>query len=505
MASASTEKAEIENLHIPLYKSLYFKLAVAFFICQGLLGLSQLYISSLGWRQMAAEVEQKAHWELAEVIKEKLGGDLEMSGGQDQLERALYSLQRMLPKVDVYLLDKSGKVLARNGSKQFTESRIIDIGPLEIALTQAMPEFPLFGDNPGHHQLKSIFSVARIKIDSKPGYVYAVLESHTMLHLEKFVGQFQFVQIWSYSFLPIALATLVLSILLFQFLTRRLGSLTKTIAKFSRNDFSSRVELKKSDEIGLLSQTINQMADTIERNTEELERRDLLRREMVAAVSHDLRTPLTSIRGFLEILSSSKELSEEKRLEYYRSMAEGVRIQQSLTEDLVELAKLEAKKQQPEFDSFPLLEMVEHLVDSFKPAVENKNLTLQIEEPQSLELVYADPRMIHRVLSNLVENAIRYTPKGGRVCLRVVPGEQEVELSVINSGPAIAEQQLQRLFERFYRGQQKNQSEKGVGLGLLIVKELLELQDCSIQVKSNEQEGTVFSFSLPYAPVASMA
>jgi predicted ATPase/signal transduction histidine kinase len=224
-----------------------------------------------------------------------------------------------------------------------------------------------------------------------------------------------------------------------------------------------------------------------------------LRRDLIANVSHDLRTPLASMRGYLELLATrGGQLTASQREEYL-----GVALRQSehlagLIDELFELAKLDLKGAQLEKEPFSFAELAADALQKFKPAAEGKRIALRLEAAPRPPFVRADLGLMERVLNNLIGNAIRHTPEGGQVTLRLSVEGARLVAQVADTGHGIAATELPFVFDRFYRGvNARTGGSAGVELGLAITKRILELHDTSIEVASDGTSGACFTFSLP--------
>jgi predicted ATPase/signal transduction histidine kinase len=236
----------------------------------------------------------------------------------------------------------------------------------------------------------------------------------------------------------------------------------------------------------------------VERLGRELEAENtMLRRDLIANVSHDLRTPLVSMRGYLEVLAAKgSTLTPALRDEYL-----GIAVRQSehlarLIDELFELAKLDFKGASIAREPFPLAELAADVVAKFALAAERGKVLLRIDAPPGLPFVDADLGLIERVLENLIGNALRHTPAGGRISVSLSAEGDAVLTQVADTGPGIASAALPFIFDRFYRGDGGQRLDGGAGLGLAICKRIVELHGARIEVHSDARSGTCFSFAL---------
>ena len=224
---------------------------------------------------------------------------------------------------------------------------------------------------------------------------------------------------------------------------------------------------------------------------------DRLRRELIANVSHDLRTPLAILKGYVETLQIKKDsLTEAEKDEFLETVQDSSDRLAYLISQLFEYSKLEAKQIEPEKEAFQMTDLANDLVQAHRIVASKKNIELSIEAEDSVPLVFADISLVERAIQNLLDNAVKFTPENGKISLSISGQHKSVSVSVKDSGPGIDEADQAFIFERY---EQVNNDEKrlGIGLGLAIVKKIMELHQTTITLKSKPNEGSTFSFELP--------
>ena len=274
--------------------------------------------------------------------------------------------------------------------------------------------------------------------------------------------------------------------------------MNSVVQDFEQGQLDRRANIDTRDEIGQLAGSFNQMADTIVANMEELKKTDQIRRELIANVSHDLRSPLASIKGYLETLQiKEKDLTTETRREYVDTILNITNGLEGLVEQLFELSKLDAMQVQPQLEPFSIADLVQDVVMKFKAVADNSNIQLKAEMADQLPQVFADIGLIERALSNLIDNALRYTPEGGTVNIGIESTNKKVQVYVSDTGYGIDKKELPLIFDRFYRVEKSRaKTTGGSGLGLAITKKILEIHKSKIDVESKINVGTTFSFNL---------
>ena len=301
------------------------------------------------------------------------------------------------------------------------------------------------------------------------------------------------------SFILTLVAAFIISMLVLWLLMKSLREIIQTVKKFSEGDLRARIPVRSKGELAELSTTVNTMADTILRNMDELKEVDKLRRDLIANISHDIRTPISIIHGYIETLIMKQgSLDAQKQQEYLQTIMKSTERLKRLMTDLFELSKLESRQIKPKLEPFFLFDLLQDLNLKYKLLAQERNIALETELPSKMPLVCADIALIERVLQNLIDNAFNYTPEKGKVKIKMEERSKKVNISVINTGPGIASEELPKIFDRYYKVE-KNNSNRGTGLGLAIVKNILEIHHTDIQVSSERQGNTIFSFDLPIA------
>jgi len=287
-----------------------------------------------------------------------------------------------------------------------------------------------------------------------------------------------------------SLAAVLLTLTLSRRILGPVEALTRAARRMEKGDLTTRVNVTSDDEIGELAHAFNAMA-------EGLARLEQLRRNMVADAAHELRTPLSNIRGYLEALRDGVIRPSSELID---SLYEDAMLLSHLVDDLQELALAEAGQLKLVRQPVALREIVERAVHFLQPQVVSKGLTVKVDLPADLPLVDVDSERIGQVLRNLLNNAVTYTPSGGEVMVAARAAGSEVEVSVQDTGIGIAPEHLPYVFERFYRvDKSRARATGGTGLGLTIVKRWVEAHGGRIWVESMVGEGTTFTFTLPAA------
>ncbi|BAN25435.1 sensor histidine kinase [Caballeronia insecticola] len=432
--------------------------------------------------------------------------------------RRLFSqLMVVNPSVEVYLLDDTGRIRADDAPPGHVKRDRVDLAPVRRFLNG--DALPILGDDPRSEDDRKVFSAAPLAAPGQPpfGYVYIVLlgEEHDALAAKASASAVLRTTLASMGL--VTLLGLVAGVVAFGLVTRPLRRLTEAMRKFDARGepvatalplASAQRDIREADkrqderdEIVVLEGAFVQMAERIGEQWRELGRQDRERREMVANISHDLRTPLSSLHGYLETLSlKSDVLAETERRRYLSiALAQSAKVGH-LAQSLFELARLEHGMVAPEAEPFSLADLLQDVFEKFELAAQARGVRLNAQIAPRLPSVLADLGMIERVLTNLLDNAIRHTPEHGLVEVTLAPvndkGER-VEVTVSDTGPGIPHAMRDALFQRPFASSGAHRG----GLGLLIVKRMLQLNGSEIRLIDAAHQGTTFRFDLPAAVV----
>ena len=286
--------------------------------------------------------------------------------------------------------------------------------------------------------------------------------------------------------------------ILLYFVTKRLHKLTLYVIKFDKGKHNERVTIKSSDEVGQLGAAFNHMAQTIENNLKELKENDELRRQLIANVSHDLRSPLTSIQGYLEtILMREDKYTDAEKRRFLKITLKNVTNLTKLVHQLFELSILDARQKDPIFEPFSINELFNDVLLKFKPQADDAEIKLFSNIPKNFPMADGDIGMIERVLSNLIGNALKFTPTGGDIHTDLSINDDTILVKVSDTGRGIPKEDLPYVFDRFYRVEKSRTAyTQGSGLGLAIVKKIIDTHKTTITAESVENQGTTFQFTL---------
>lgn len=281
--------------------------------------------------------------------------------------------------------------------------------------------------------------------------------------------------------------------------SRRLVAMEKVAEAMAAGDYAARVAVAGEDEVARLGTSLNKLAAELQKRLEELQRMDTARRDFVAAVSHELRTPLSIIQGYTEAILDGM-VTPEEQYQYLSVIREEAERLRRLTNELLDLRRLETGALKVRREEVNLGEVAERAAVRFQTQAATAGLHFHVEV-SPVPPVAGDPDRLAQIVVNLLDNAFRFTPAGGSVILRVAPAPEGVALTVQDTGPGIAPEELPYIWEKFYRGDKaRARTTGGSGLGLAIVKQIVELHGGRVAVESRPGAGSTFRVVLPVAP-----
>lgn len=284
-------------------------------------------------------------------------------------------------------------------------------------------------------------------------------------------------------------------------MTDRLSKLHEATQALARRDFSVRLKISGNDEIAQLADTFNGMAQNLQAVEEQKRQLEQTRRDLTAWVSHDLRTPLASLRVMIEAMLDGVVDDEETVRRYLDNSRAEVEHLSHLIDDLFELAQLDVGHLKLNLQQASIRDLISDTLGSMTAQADQQGITLIGKVSDDVDMILMAPDKIQRVLTNLVDNAIKYADRGVSVTLRAWYSGDDVRIDIHNSGSFIPQDVLPRLFESFYRGEgsrmRGDDGARGTGLGLAIARGFIEAHNGRIWATSVESEGTTFSFTLP--------
>ena len=484
-----------------LPRTLFGRLLLVFLLFGIVMTAALLYVMQVSHRQFHLEFDQTVNRDLARqyVASNFLLTDRLLTAGT--LHQGIHKLAAANPEIDIYLLDDGGGIVAASVPEVDRRRTRVNLQPIREFI--AGGEAPILADNPRDASSRDVFSAAPFHVADCPAdYLYLVLgRAEDAPGASRMRNTFA-IREGAGIILLAAVLSVALSLFFLRLLTRRLSVLEQTMSRFeslSAGPAGTTPKRRGGDEIDRLEALFRDLAARIEAQMAQLQSVDAGRREMLANLSHDLRTPITTLLAHLESLQMDEQpLSDQERREYVAvAMRQSKRVAK-LVEQLLEAAKLDARQIVANPESFPIGELLQDVVQKFSLAARERGIELTVNVAPAHTRVHADIALLERVFDNLIDNALRHTPQGGRVTVSATPNGGRVCLAVADSGSGMTPEEAARVFDRFYRGDLGRSTTSGqAGLGLAIVRSILELHGTTISIDTRPGQGATFRFDLP--------
>lgn len=493
--------------------TLYLRLALAFLILVVLQSISLLFIWHYTSQQYSNEITQRLNEDIAMYITGQ--HQLIQDGVVNDKELEVLANRAMVinPTVEVYLLSPNGEIISDLVAKDQLQFHQVDLNPVHRLLNEHHT-LPILGINPKQSNQERPISVSPIMDgDQLQGYLYAILGGEVHSGIVASVKNSHILTTGAFALGLNFVVTILAATLIFFFMTKRLRRLSGEVKSFHVTNFknfqdfiessskSIRTKNASGDEIDQLSMCVLAMVKHMKEQFEHIQAIDAERRDLIANISHDLKTPLATVQGYVETVlikeRDGTKLSNEDRAQYLSTALNQSNKLASLIDELFELAKLESGAITPSLEVFSLKELIHDSMQDASWSADQKNIQFFLEAEDQPFMVKADIALIQRVLQNLMDNAINYSPANSRVTIQIDDQQNKTVLHVIDEGKGILAEDIPYIFERYYRCQQQQHSSKlGTGLGLAIVKKICDLHESSITVSSELGKGSIFSFEL---------
>ncbi|NMP16388.1 HAMP domain-containing sensor histidine kinase [Thalassotalea sp. Y01] len=484
--------------------SLYQRLSLA--LCLVFIAIASVFYlwSERAGQQFRLEAQQRLHVSLAANLARD--NPLLQQGIYDkQALTNLFHTQMVLgPAFEFYFVDKGGNIVIHSADDSLIKRQTIDLQPL-LNLTKNQAPLPILGDDPRHVSRKKIFSAAPVFNGAAlQGYLYVIVAGQrydNIFNSDRSQRKFTDYLVLSISAL---LFLLLLMLGLFWFVTSPIRRLNRDIDQLIAASFdSSQIDLRywqsdSDNEIQQLGCQFRLLVQKIDHQLRELTANDQQRRELLSHLSHDLRTPLTAMQGYIETLAiRDKQLTDDKRQEYMAIVLRNSKQLNMLIDQIFELAHLDTGQVSLDWESFNIGELLHDIAAKFHLQAEKHSVAIHIEPPQCQLSVHSDIGKLDRILTNLIENALRHSFAGGTISIEVENLGNDVQVSVIDTGTGIKKEEIAYIFEPRYRASNAIDNEhKHNGLGLAISKRLLKLLSIDIKVYSELGKGTRFVLTL---------
>lgn len=477
---------------------MYWRISAAFMVLLAMVGIAYIYITARSSAAYFEQVNQTLNRNTATDISAHSSPLVNGKVNEAAIADMFHNIMMINPSLEVYLLDKGGRILTYYAPEKKIVLQKINMAPV-IEFVKSHGRQLIKGEDPRHMGIKKVFSAAPVISGGVlNGYIYVVLSGEQYESVISYLRSNYMFQVGSTAMAATLVFALIIGLVVIRIITGNLRKIIDVMNKFRQGNLKARIEVQSSGDIKELSAIFNEMADILTQNIEKLKEVEVLRRELIANISHDLRTPISIIHGYVETLQMKNgSLPDEDRKRYLDTIHSSTQKLEKLVNELFELSKLEANQVKPVKEPFFVSELVNDISSKYYLPAKAKGITLHTELFKEVQPVFADISLIERVVQNLIDNALKFTPEGGEISIETSKGRKGIQVSVRDTGIGIASTEQEFVFERYYKGHHTNKYQNNTGLGLAIAKKILDLHDASLVLQSQLNKGSVFAFELP--------
>ncbi|MEY8206022.1 MAG: HAMP domain-containing sensor histidine kinase [Bermanella sp.] len=494
-----------------LISSFYSKLLAALLLSFVGMGVLMLLLAQQLGQSYQDEVEQKLHAQLAQHVVHDNPLLQDGSIDHDALQHAFHAMMILGPSFEFYVLDPAGNILTFSAAPGQVKRHAVSLLPVHQFMANNA-QFPIRGEDPRSRDKHKIFSVAAITDHEElVGYLYIIIGGEIY---DGIVDLWQQSHIFTLAVWGLSMALLfglLLMLLLFAMLTRPLRRLSGDMQQFKQEGFAagklpdSQWNKNASDEVERLGSTFNEMARALNSQYQQVKDTDELRRELISYVSHDLRTPLASLRGYLETWQlKHRQLSPQEGAQLITVAMNNAQHMSRLIEQLFELAHLDGGDATLIQEPVAIAELAQDVLQKRALTAHNQGVSLDVEPKDPALMAMANIEKLESVFSNLIDNAIRHCDAGQAVQVLIQPLAGAMRVTIKDSGSGIPAADLPQIFDAHFRASNSRTAAGGgdheqgsnSGLGLAICKRIIELHGSRLTVSSTLGQGTQFSFEL---------
>lgn len=483
------------------FNSLFWKISIAFFFLLAIVGLMYIYISYDYSKKYLEEVDQQLNRDTAKNIVENSTPFYDGKVIKPALEEMFHHVRAINPSLEVYLVDPKGKIIAWYPPERKIAITAINLEPV-LKFTNDKKHHYIKGDDPLDPKQQKVFSASPLTMNNMLyAYIYVVLNGEKKQAASDSLFGNYLLKLSARTMGITLIFTFLIGLLIIRIITNNYSKILNVMQQFREGDLKARVEFKSFGNEKQLGEMFNEMADILTINIDKLKQVENLRRELIANVSHDLRTPIAIIRGYVETLQMKEEtITVEERKKYINTVRESAEKLEKLVNELFELSKLEANQVYAKKEPFIISELVSDITNKYQIIAGSKNISITTLLSKELPPVFADISLIERVMQNLIDNALKFTPEGGEIEIKTTQSiNNHIEISVTDNGIGIPESDREHVFARYYKAGNFTDLKNSTGLGLAIAKKILDLHQSTLDLVSIENVGSSFIFKLKCA------
>lgn len=462
----------------------------------GLLFILITYLATTHYHQASTQLLNR---EVAAHIA-KFTSPFEKDGiNKRKADSVFHDAMVISPSAEVYFLDTAGKVIAYHAKEEEIKLRNISLENIKKYIASQGHEY-IKAPDPRDPSDPKIFSAAEVfGKQRKLGYIYVILGSNQYESIMDLLFSSHISNLAIKSFIIIILLSIIISLVYLNRFKKSFNRMIGVLEKFEQGDYSARFKIKDQNELTPVTHAFNKMADLLSSTINSLTKSEQERKDFIANISHDLRTPLSIARGYTETLLIKKEGQEingQQHQEYVNLILNKIQQVETMVKQLFELSKMEAVEFKPHKEPFVISEIVQETINTFQLIAEEKKVSLKCTQCQYHVWVNADIGLMERAIQNLVDNAIKSTPEGGNIEVSIGVEKTDLIFQIENSGPPLPEDLLQWINHFKDNGNLFNNRPAKRGLGLLIVQKILHMHGSSLKAYTKNNASNVFSFRL---------
>lgn len=401
------------------------------------------------------------------------------------------------PSAEVYFLDTSGNVIAYHANEKKVNIERLPLHNIK-ELIAAKGEKYIKGPDPREPGISKIFSAAEVRTESKKlGFIYVILGSNKNVTNMLYTGFFSSLLIKV--FIVILILSIILSLLYLRQIRRSFNQMIAVLEHFQNGNLNARFDVKENDRLAPVTNAFNKMADLLVYNINKLTRSENERKDFIANISHDLRTPLSIARGYTEtlLMKGEKPVTQQQQSEYLQLVYKKLRQVEHMVMQLFDLSKMDSAEFIPKKEPFIFSEIVHEIIQASSANAVEKSIAVDCSKCESTSWIFADVSMMERVVQNLLINAIKYTPQGGNINISLINENEELIFQIVNSGELLPSKFIDWINaenDTNFSAQNRPQSS---GIGLMIVKKVLSLHDYNFNAAAINGFGNAFTIVMP--------
>jgi len=443
------------------------------------------------------EVNQQLNKDIAVQIAKDASPFLNGSVNEDKMQDLVHYLMTVNPGIEIYVLNEKGDILTFVAPHKVVQLKKVSMAPI-MRFIESSGSTYIEGDDPRNPGKSKVFCAAPVIENTNVlGYIYVILASQEYDGIASNIKNSSILQWVIKTLVLMLIISLVIGVIVFKITTKNISHIIGVFRQYMGGDMKARIQLPSANsEYTVIENTFNDMADSLEQKIVQIHEVDNFRKELIANISHDLRTPIASILGYTELLIDKNEtLSAEDRAKYLAIIDTNSNKMKKQIQDLFDLSKLESAHYKLHLEPLHLGELITDISNKYKLLANDRGINLNTIFSKDLPTIQADIALMDRVIQNLVDNALKFSHPGDTINLEIGHTLENILVKISDTGEGIAEDDLPYIFDRFHIG--KNNETSNTGLGLAIVKKIVELHHLVIRVTSMENIGTTFTLEIP--------